>query len=148
MVFALVTSLIPEDELLIMAESPFNTKVKLHQFEPMTVTCYSDEDSDWDESNTDIREQASFTERLGTVDWCSCSKCVPMPSAIKCQSCREMDAVHERLMEWEEINGITNDKRFSVVCLNKDILHTASVMMNRERCEPMWLPMSNRYVNI
>ena len=95
-----------------------------------------------------MREQASFTERLGTVDWCSCSRCVPMPRAIECQCCREMDAVHERLMEREEINCITNHDQFSVVCLNKDVLYTASVMMNRERCEPVRLPLSNRYVNI
>ena len=31
----------------------------------MTVACYSDEESDLDESDTDVREQASFTEHLG-----------------------------------------------------------------------------------
>ena len=28
------------------------------------------EESDMGESNTDVREQASFTERLGRMDWC------------------------------------------------------------------------------
>ena len=47
--FALVISLITE-ELLIMAENTFNTEIKSYQFEPTTVVCYSDEDSDSDES--------------------------------------------------------------------------------------------------
>ena len=76
-------SLIPEDELLTMAESTITTEVKPYQFELTSVACYSDEDSDSDESDTDVRQQVSFTERLGTVDWCSCLRCVPMPRAIE-----------------------------------------------------------------
>ena len=68
MLFALLTSLIPEDELLIMAGSTLSAEIELYQFKPTTVACYSDEDSDSDESDTDVREQASFTERLGKVD--------------------------------------------------------------------------------
>ena len=141
-----MTSLIPEDALLTMAESTITAEVKPYQFEPMTVVCYSDEESDSDESDTDVREQASFTERLGKVDWCSCSKCVPLPRGIECQCCREMDSVYERLVEQDDICCITNHDQFSVVCLNKDVLYTALVMINRERCEPVRLPLSNRYV--
>ena len=113
----------------------------------MTVVCYSDEDSDLDESDTDVQEQASFTEHLGKVDWCSCLGCVPMPCGIKCQCCIEMDTVHKQVVEQEEVNCITSHDQFSVVCLNKDVLYTVLVMMNRERCEPMQLPLSNRYAN-
>ena len=42
-------SLIPE-ELLIMAENTIKTEIISYQFEPMTVVCYSNEDSDSDES--------------------------------------------------------------------------------------------------
>ena len=141
-----MTSLIPEDALLTMAESTITAEVKPYQFEPTTVACYSDEESDSDESDTDVREQASFTERLGKVDWCSCSKCVPLPRGIECQCCREMDSVYERLVERDDICCITNHDQFSVVCLNKDVLYTALVMINRERCKPVRLPLSNRYV--
>ena len=34
----------------------------------MIVACYSDEDSDLHESETDVQEQASFTEHLEKVD--------------------------------------------------------------------------------
>lgn len=58
-----MTSLIPENELLIMAESTLSAEIEPYQFEPTTVSCYSDEDSNSDESDADVREQASFTER-------------------------------------------------------------------------------------
>ena len=51
-VFTLMTSLIPEDELLIMAESTLKAEIKLYRFEPTTVVCYSNEDSDSDEYET------------------------------------------------------------------------------------------------
>ena len=90
-----MTSLIPEDALLTMAESIITAEVKPYQFELTTVACYSDEESDSDESDTNVREQASFMVHLGKVDWCSCSKCVPLPRGIECQCCREMDNMHE-----------------------------------------------------
>ena len=90
-----MTSLIPEDKLLIMTESTLSSEIELYQFEPTTVACYSDEDSDSDESDTDVQKQVSFKEHLEKVDWCSCSRCVPMPRGIEYQCCREMDVVHE-----------------------------------------------------
>ena len=64
-----MTSLIPEDKLLIMAESTLSAEIEPYQFELTTVVCYSEEYSDLDESDTDVQEQASFTERLGKVYW-------------------------------------------------------------------------------
>ena len=68
-VFAPVTSLIPENELLIMVESTLSTEIEPYQFKPMTAACYSDEDNNSDQSDTDVREQASFMEYLEKVDW-------------------------------------------------------------------------------
>ena len=49
--------------VLIMAESSLNTEIIPYQFEPTDVSGYSDnEDDSSSESETDIREQASFTE--------------------------------------------------------------------------------------
>ena len=85
--------------VLIMAESSLNTEIKPYQFKPTDVSGYSDNDDDSSQSETDIREQASFTERLGTMDWCECAKCSPMPSGIECQCCREMEGIDEQLTE-------------------------------------------------
>ena len=68
-----------------------------------------------------------------------------MPCKIECQCCREMDSMHERLVERDEISCITSHSQFSVVCLNKDVLYTALVMINRE---PVQLPLSNRYARV
>ena len=138
-VFALVMSLIPENELLIMAESTLSTEIELYQFELMTVACYSDEDSNSDESDTDVWEQVSFTEHLGKVNWCSCLRCIPMPHGIECKCCREMDAVHERLVEQEEINCITIHDQFSIVCLNKNVLYTVYSVGDDEQ-RKVWTP--------
>ena len=124
-----------------MAES---AEVKPYQFEPTAAASYSDDESDSDESDTDIREQASFTQCLRSMDWCSCVKCVSMLRGIECQCCREMESVEERLMEQENTECITCHDQFPIVCLNKDVLYTALVMINKERREPVHLPLSNR----
>ena len=49
-------------------------------------------------------------------------------------------------MKQEGIGCITSHDQFAIVCLNKDVLYTALVMINRERSEPVRLPLSNRYV--
>ena len=103
-----------------MAESNFDPEVMPYQFEPMTV---SNKDSYTEESDTNIHKQASFMEHLGNTDWCSCSKCVPMPKAVECQCCKEMDSVQEQLEEQSEIECITSHKQFPIVCLNKDVLY-------------------------
>ena len=48
-----------------MAESTLSAEIILYQFESTTVAYCSDGDSDSNESDTDVREQVSFTERLG-----------------------------------------------------------------------------------
>ena len=100
-----------------MAES---TEIKPYQFKPIDVSGYSDDNDDSSESETDIREQASFTEHLRTVDWCECAKCSPMPSGIVCQCCREMEGIADRLTDDGAIlQCITDHKQFKVVYLNK-----------------------------
>ena len=71
-----------------MAES---AEVKSYKFEPTAAASYSDDESDSYELDTDIREQASFTECLGSMDWCGFVKCISMPRGIECQCCREME---------------------------------------------------------
>jgi len=46
------------------------SKIKPYQFEPVHMG-FSNSEDDSSESETDILEQASFTECLGTIDWCN-----------------------------------------------------------------------------
>ena len=62
-----------------MAES---TEIKPYQFEPTDISGYSDDDDDSSKSETDIREQASFKERLGTVDGASARNVHPCPAVL------------------------------------------------------------------
>ena len=127
-----------------MAEGETTGEIVPYRFEPVSVSNYSDKDTSSSESESDIREQASFTERLGSTSWCECAKCVPMPSSIECQCCKEMEGVVELVAENESHQCITDHEQFKVVCLNKDVLYTAFVMMNTIRGDPVSLPLPNR----
>ena len=48
-----------------MAEGETISEIKPYRFLPVSVSNYSDPDTSSSKSETDIREQASFTERLG-----------------------------------------------------------------------------------
>jgi len=125
-----------------MAES---TEIKPYQFKPTDVSGYSDDDNS-SESETDIREQASFKECLGTVDWCDCAICSPMSSGIECQCCREMEGNADRLTDdGASIQCITDHEQFKVVRLNKDALYTTLVTMKSVRGDTLRLPLANRY---
>ena len=113
-------------------------------FEPVSVSNYSNLDTSSSESETDIREQASFTERLGSTGWCKCAKCAPMPSGSECQCCNEIEGVIEHVAENESYQCITDYKQFKVACLNKDVLYIVLVMMNTIRGDPVSLPLPNR----
>ena len=129
-----------------MAEHESTSEVLPYRFEPVSVSNYSDNEDSTSESETDIREQASFTERLGSTSWCECAKCSTMLSGIECQCCREMESAVEHIAENESYCCITDHEQFKIVCLNKDVLYTAIVMMNTVRGDPISLPLPNRYV--
>ena len=84
-----------------MAEGETTGEIVPYRFEPVSISNYSDQDTSSSESENDIREQASFTERLGSTSWCECAKCAPMPSGIECQCCKEMEGVVDRVAENE-----------------------------------------------
>ena len=109
-----------------MAEGGRYEVVKPYQFEPVVNSDYSDNEDDTSESETDIREQVSFTERLGRINWCSCAKCTPMSSGIECRCYREVEAVEEKLTEENDLNCIPNSEQFKIVYLNKEV------------CTPHW----------
>ena len=124
-----------------MAESKSASKVLPYCFEPMSVSNYSKNEDSISESETDIREQASFMERLGSTSWCKCTKYSTMLSGIAYQCCREMTSAVERIAENESYRCITDHEEFKIVCLNKDVLYTALVRMNLLRGNPISLPL-------
>ena len=114
---------IPEVQIFngrAMAENR-TSEILPYRFEPESVSSLTVDDSSSSESETDIREQASFTERLANTSWCEYAKCTAMPSGIECQYCKEMEGISERIAKNEIYNCITERKQFKVVCLNKDV---------------------------
>ena len=127
-----------------MAEGETSGKILPYCFEAVSVSNYSDPDTSSSKYETDITEQAGFTERLGSTSWCKCIKCAPMLSGIKCQCCKEMEGVVKRVAENERHQCITDHEHFKVVCLNKDFLYAVLVMLNTLRGDPVSLLLPNR----
>ena len=80
----------------------------------MSVLNYSDNKDSSSESETNIREQASFTEQLGSTSWYVCTKCSTMSSSIVCQCCTEMENAVERIAKNESYWCITDHKQFKL----------------------------------
>ncbi|XP_077111158.1 uncharacterized protein LOC143767024 [Ranitomeya variabilis] len=51
--------------------------------------------------------------RIGTVDWCQCGKCVPMPTNMESICCREISNAEEYL---GNINCLTDHEYFTTFC--------------------------------
>ena len=113
------------DTLYDMAESSTvtNSDVVLpYRFKPNRLWS-SSKKSDSNDTNS----QVSFTARLGSNSCLYCAKCLPMPRAVECVCCRELSEIEERLEDSDE--SVTCLGTFKTVCLDKDVLCTALVMM-------------------
>ena len=95
-----------------------------YSFEPAGLWS-SSEESDSDDS---AGSQASFTERLRKISWCSCAKCVPMLRAIEYTCYRELTEVEEGFEE--SGSCVISMEAFKTVCLDKDVLYMLSVTMH------------------
>ena len=60
--FCDVISLIPEHTVDTRGSTAESNEAKSNQFELMVAASYNDEESDSEESDTDVQEQESFTE--------------------------------------------------------------------------------------
>ena len=70
----------------------------------------------------------------------------PCPAGIECQCCREMEGIADRLTDdGASLQCLTDHKQFKVVCLNKDVLYTALVMMKLVLGDTLRLPLANTY---
>ena len=126
-----------------MAEVETRDEIVPYHFEPVSVSNYSDPDTSSSKSETDMKEQASFTERLRSTSWCKCVKCAPIPSGIECQFCKEMEGLVDHVAVNKSHECIRDHEQFKVICFNKDVLYTAHVM-NTIRGNPVCLPLPNR----
>ena len=97
-----------------MAEGETRSIILPYHIKPVSVSNYGDPDTSSSKSETDIREQANFTEWFGSTSWCECAKCAPMPSGIECQFCKEIEGVVECVAENESHRCIMDHKQFNM----------------------------------
>ena len=83
-----------------------------------------------------------------SISWCECAKCTAIPSGIECQCCIEIEDVSKYLADNVKYSCITEYEQFRVLCLNKDVLFTALIMMNTIGGDLLNLPLPNRYAAV
>ena len=59
------------------------SEIKAYQYELVRATGYGESE----DGSSESKPRVSFTEYLGTTDWCKYMKCMPMSSGRKCQCC-------------------------------------------------------------
>ena len=124
-----------------MADGETSSKILPYRFEPVSVSNYSDPDTSSSKSETNIREQASFTEQLEAQAGASVQNVHPCPVVSSVTDARKWMVLSNM---WLRMKAIKDHKQFKVVCINIDILYTALVMMNMIRGDPVCLPLPNR----
>ncbi|XP_037508896.1 uncharacterized protein LOC119385550 [Rhipicephalus sanguineus] len=108
-----------------MANSESRNEFAVHPylFEPVATVRATTEDaaSTDDPAQESVSQPATFT-RVGNMDWCSCTRCVPMKNEEDCCCCLEIRQIRDRQ---KHPRCITTTKKFKSVCLNKDVLEVA-----------------------
>ena len=68
-----------------------------------------------------------------------------MTTADECFCCQELDALSPKFDE-AMVEFITGHSKFSIVCHDTDVLHTAPVAIHNTRCNLLPDPIENRLV--
>ncbi|KAH6920775.1 hypothetical protein HPB50_028238 [Hyalomma asiaticum] len=64
-------------------------------------------------------------DRLGNTHWCTCGMCVPMPTALECICCRDIQAAILK----QPSKCITEHPHFHTLCLDEVVLTVALQML-------------------
>ncbi|XP_064483146.1 P2X purinoceptor 7-like [Ornithodoros turicata] len=60
-------------------------------------------------------------DRVGNSLWCTCGKCVPMPTAEECLCCREVNEAVQK----QRSGCITRNEYFEILCLDTEVLQVS-----------------------
>ena len=85
-------------------------------------------------------EERDEDSRTGTTRWCSCGRCVAMPTSKESICCKELREARDKM---GEITCITRHPAFERVCLDSEVLQTALVAIANVRFHHYSLPIQN-----
>ncbi|XP_077991063.1 uncharacterized protein LOC144445398 [Glandiceps talaboti] len=95
----------------------FDGPIEPYMYEPCDSSA-NESVSDPDENDAD--------DRVGNINWCSCTQCQEMLKQVDSICCCEIDDVKKKMDELDaETNCITDHPGFIPVCLNEWVLQTA-----------------------
>jgi hypothetical protein len=134
---------------VLMADNP----IKAYRFEPKRqiqnrLEQISNDSDDSDDDNLDnvlinLSINADGSSRLTDTEWCACTKCDVMPTAVECLCCSEIGSAKTKINEFPQIKCITEHEAFPVVCLNTHVLQTALVARRDLRPFSLVEPIAN-----
>ena len=112
---------------------PYGAEPEWTEEELVARAAQSSTDHSQDEQEEDIDVFALWPPAswIGTIDWCICGECCAMSTRDECKCCLEMTEVRAKLPS--DSSGalletcITALPKFSVVCLDVDVLNTALI---------------------
>ena len=121
---------------------PDTSDLQLYQFEPKRTAGSSRKRPKIEhESSSDDEERSeSDRSRLDSSEWCSCGRCMVMPTNRENVCCQEVQNVKKNL---SNIKCICEHCNFDPVCLNRDVLRTGLVARSQILRNDLVEPLSN-----
>ena len=121
--------------------------VEPYQFEPLMtaeeLSAYRERVSNRrdDDSDGEDEEENYGDSRIGNSSWCSCGRCVAMPTVTESLCCNELREARDKMGQ----NAcITLHAAFERVCLDPDVLETALVLVANVRFHFYSQPIQNK----
>ena len=116
--------------------------IQPYQFEPrvradVNVNVNNREQGSSDSDDDGMRP----AQRLRDLTWCTCARCVLMPTIRECICCKEMNSLQWKL---ESIKCIGEHPEFRIVCLHPAVLRTALIMRSQLKAESLVEPFHNK----
>ena len=101
-----------------------------YRFEPRIDPANVQESDESDESDEDLPHPPD-NDRVGNTNWCSCDRCVNMPSDMESTCCREIvNVIALEENEGLQLRCICEHPEFRMCCLNRSILRISAVTVS------------------
>ena len=117
-----------------------------YRFEPRIDPANVQESDESDESEDDL-PLPPHNDRVGNTNWCTCGRCVNMPTDIESTCCREISTVTEKEENEDlELRCICEHPDFIMCCLNSAILRISAVTVSSMLRTNVPDPLNDRLV--
>ena len=138
-------------------EEDFDERSSDYDADTLTVEGYSNEPeyskteleamkfSDNESGNSNCSDDEMDSSRLENMHWCSCGECTIILSLVESTCCKESSSLLGDKLD--DINCITQNKDFKILCLNPNVLDTSFIHRRYQKNFKQFKSMNNRFDN-